>query len=92
MFSMQRSKNKKRMNIANFINIYTNIYIPIFYVKRISQNKNDSINAILQHGLVVDKNRWVVFPTSGFPCLTLCPRLYKWKVATTYLAIRTKNN
>ena len=32
MFSMQRSKsitvedNKKRMSIANFINIYTNIY------------------------------------------------------------------
>ena len=52
-----------------------------------TQNKNDSINSILQHGRVVDKNCCVVFPTSRFPYLTLCPKL-----ATTYLAIRTKNN
>ena len=57
-----------------------------------TQNKNDSINSILQHGRVVDKNCCVVFPTSGFPYLTLCPRQCKWKVATTYLAVRTKNN
>ena len=44
--------NKKRMNITNFINIYTNIYTYIIC------DKNDS----------------------------------KWKVATTYLAIRTRNN
>ena len=60
MFSMQCRKNitvednKKRMNIACFINIYIQIYIPILYVKRIAQNKNDSINSILQHGRVVD--------------------------------------
>ena len=42
MFSMQCRKNitdednKKRMNIANFINIYTNIYTYIIY------DENDS--------------------------------------------------
>ena len=57
-----------------------------------TQNKNDSINSILQHGRVVYKNCCVVFPTSGFPYLTLRPKQCKWKVATAYLAIRTKNN
>ena len=53
MFSMKFRKNitvednKKRMNIANFINIYTNTHIPILYVARMTQNKNDSINSIL---------------------------------------------
>ena len=32
------------MNITNFTNIYTNIYIAILYVKKMTQNKNDSIN------------------------------------------------
>ena len=50
---------------------------------RMTQNKNDSINSILQHGCVVDEICCVVFPTSGFPYLTLCPRQCKWKVATT---------
>ena len=50
---------------------------------RVIQNKNDSMNSILQHGRAVDKNCCVVFPTSGFPYLTLCPRQGKWKVATT---------
>ena len=57
-----------------------------------TQNKNDSINSILQHGRVVDKNCCVVFPTSGFPYLILCLRQYRWKVAIIYLAIRTQNN
>ena len=57
-----------------------------------TQNKTDSINSILQHGQVVDKNCCVVFPASRFPYLTLRPRQGKWKVATTYLAMRTKNN
>ena len=57
-----------------------------------TQNKNDSINSILQHGRVVDNNCCVVFPTSRFSYLILCPRQCKWKVATTYLAIRTKIN
>ena len=56
------------------------------------QNKNDSINSVLQHGRIVDKYCCAVFPTSGFLYLTLCHRQFKWKVATTYLAIRTKNN
>ena len=57
-----------------------------------TQNKNDSINSILQHRRVVDKNCFVVFPNSGFPHLTLCPRQCKRKVATIYLAIRNKDN
>ena len=48
-----------------------------------TQNKNDSKNTILQHGRFVDKSCCVVFPTSGFPYLTLCSRQCKWKVATT---------
>ena len=62
MFSVQCRKNitvednKRRMNITNFINIYTYIYIyiyiyiyvyiyiPILYVTKMTQNKNDSIN------------------------------------------------
>ena len=34
------------------------MYIPILYVTRMAQNKNGSINSILHHGRVVDKN-WV---------------------------------
>ena len=34
-----------------------------------TQDKNESINSILQHGHVVDNNCCVVFPTSRFPCL-----------------------
>ena len=57
-----------------------------------TQNKNYSINSILQDGRAVEKYCCVVFPTSGFPYLILCPRQCKWKVATTYLAVATKNN
>ena len=43
-FSMQYRKiitaeDKKRMNITNFINIYTNIYVSILYVTKTTQNK-----------------------------------------------------
>ena len=78
MFSIQCRKsivvedNKKRMNIANYI--YIQIYIPMLYFTRMTQNKNDSINSVLQHGRVVDNNCCVVFPTSRFPYLILCPR------------------
>ena len=74
------------MNIANFINICTNIYTYI------TCDDNDSIKSILQHGRVVDKNCCLVFPTSGFPYLILCPRQCKWKVATAFFAVRIKNN
>ena len=50
------------------------MYISMLYVTRITQNKNDSINSILQHGRAVDKNFFVVFPPSGFPYLILCPK------------------
>ena len=78
MFSMQCRKNitvednKKTMNIANFTNIYTDIYTYIICDENDS-SKNDSINSILQHSCVVDKTCCVVFPTSGFPYFTLCP-------------------
>ena len=62
------------MNIATFINIYKYIYIPISYVTKITQNKNDLINSILKHGRVVDINCFAVFPTVTFPYLILCPR------------------
>ena len=39
-----------------------------------NQNKNDSINSVLQHGRVVDNSCCVVFPTSRFPYLILRPR------------------
>ena len=37
-----------------------------------TQNKNDSIDAILQYDHVVDNNCCVVFPISRFPYLILC--------------------
>ena len=43
MFSMQCRKNitvehnKKRMNLTNFVNIYTNICIPTLYVTKMTQ-------------------------------------------------------
>ena len=39
-----------------------------------TQNKNDSINSILQHGRVVHNNCCLVIPTSGSPFLIRCPR------------------
>ena len=80
------------MNTANFINVYMQIYVPNLYVTRITQNKIDSVNSILQHGRFVDSSYCVVFHTSRFPHLILSPRYCKWKVATTYLAISTKGN
>ena len=82
MFGMQCRKNiavedyKKRMSIANFINIYANIYAYIICDENDSKKKkkNDLINSILQHGHVVDNNCCVIFPTSSFRYLILCPR------------------
>ena len=76
------------MSIASNINMYNQIVCEENYSKR----KNDSINSILQYGRVIGKSRCVVFPASGFPYMTLCPRQCKGKVAITYLAVRTKNN
>ena len=39
-----------------------------------TQHKNNLINSVLQHCGVVDNNSCVVFPTSRFPYLILCPR------------------
>ena len=52
------------MNIAKFINTYTNIYT-FLYVTRMIQNKNNS-KSKLQHGRVVDNNCCVIFRTSNF--------------------------
>ena len=57
-----------------------------------TQDKNDSINSVLQHDRVANNNCCVVFLNSKFPYLILCYRWCKLKVAPTYLAIRTKNN
>ena len=54
--------------------MYIEIYIPVLYVIRMTQNKNDSINSILQHSRVVENNCSVVFPTSRFPYLILSAR------------------
>ena len=54
--------------------MYIQIHIPILYVTRMTQNKNDSINSILQYGRVVDNNCCLVFPTLKFQYLPLCPR------------------
>ena len=48
--------------------------MPTLFVTKMTQNKNDSINSILQHGRAVGNNCCVVFPTSRFPYLILCPR------------------
>ena len=47
-----------------------------------ARNKNESINSIMQHGRVGDNNCCVIFSTSRFPYLILCPRYRKWEVAT----------
>ena len=43
------------------------MYIPILYVTKMTQNKNDSIIR------VVDSNYCVLFPTSRFPYLICVP-------------------
>ena len=48
--------------------------MPILYVTRMTQNKNNSITSTLQHGPVVDTNCCVVFPTTRFPYLILFSR------------------
>ena len=48
--------------------------MPILYVTRMTQNKKNSLNSILQHGCIVDNNCCVVFPISRFPYLIQCPR------------------
>ena len=53
--------NKKRMIITLYIYIYAYAYI---ICDKNDSSKIDSINSILQHGRVADKNCCVVFPTS----------------------------
>ena len=72
--ALQLKITKKRTNIANFINIFIYIYIPILYVTRITRNKNDSINSIPQHGRVVEIVLLKIFPTPRYPYLILCSR------------------
>ena len=54
---------------------------------RMTQNKNDSINSMLQHGSVVDNNCRIVFPISRDPYLI---RERKWKVSSKpFLVFKT---
>ena len=53
----------------------------MLYVTRLTQNQNDSINAILQYGRVVGKGFGVGFSSSGFLYLILCSRQCKGKIA-----------
>ena len=41
---------------------------------RMTKNKSDPVDSVLQLGCVIDKYFCVVFPTSEFPYLNLCPR------------------
>ena len=56
------------------------IYAPILYVTRMTQNKNGSINSLLQHDRVADNTCCAVFPTSRFRYLILCSRYSKWNM------------
>ena len=73
MLSMQCRKNIRVWDQYSYA-IYLYRYIPMLYVMRMTQSKNDSINSILQYGRLVDRDCCVVFPASGFPYLILCPR------------------
>ena len=46
-------------------------------VEKTTQNKNDSINWILQYGRVANKNRCLVLTGSGFPYLILSQTVQK---------------
>ena len=73
IFSMQCRKNitvedNEEEWIQLTLEIYMQIYIPILYAARMTQNKNGLMNWILQPGCVVDKNCCVLCPNSGYPC------------------------
>ena len=70
--TLQLKITKKKNEIYIYIYIY--IYIPILYVTIMTQNKNHSINSILQYGRVAGNSCCVVFPTSRFSYLIQCPR------------------
>ena len=85
--SLQDKKELVYLAIASYINIYTYVIY----------DENDSKEKWLNKlNTAVCSYCWqkfsVVFLASGFPYLFLCPRQCKWKVATTYLAIRNKND
>ena len=46
----------------------------LLHVMRMSQNQNNSKNAILQYGRVVKKDYCAIFSASRFPYMILCPR------------------
>ena len=60
----------------------------MLYITRMTQNKNDSINSILQCGRVVDRNCCVLFLASGFPYLILYPRYFD---GNTYCTVSGTN-
>ena len=96
MFSMQCRKNitvednKKRMNIANFMKIYANILL-VLYAMIMTQNENDSINSILQHGRIVEKNYCIKFLCSIFKISMFDPMYQTGQMEGTYHLLSYKN-
>ena len=72
--TLQLKITKKKKNEYNQLYKYIQKYMLILYATRMTQNKTEPINSMLQHGRVLDNNCCVVFPTSRFPYLILCPR------------------
>ena len=74
-YHARQKKHKKKNEYSHLICPYK--YIPKSYVTKMTQNKNDSINSILQYRRLFDKNCCAVFPASVFPYLILRPRQCK---------------
>ena len=79
----EKSLEDKKRNEYSLLDKYICKYIYLYYM-RPEWLKIKMIQSTQYCTIVV-----VVFPTSGFPYLILCPRQCKWNVATTYLPIRT---
>ena len=80
--------NEERMNIANFINMY--MYYIYLYIYHIYIYTNIYIYIYIYMYIM----SWTIILVQYLllSYLNLCPRQCKWKVGTTYLAIRTKDN
>ena len=79
----EKSLEDKKRNEYSLLDKYICKYIYLYYM-RPEWLKIKIIQSVQYCSMVT-----VVFPTSGFPYLILCPKQCKWNVATTYLPIRT---